>query len=88
MGVDGSDFHVLQGSESAEQTRVLEGPANAQSSDSVRRPAGHVVPAHDERTGGRRDKAGEDVDERRLAGPVRPDQAKAFARREAEIDTL
>ena len=56
--------------------------------DRVRRLAGDVVAVEDDPAGGRLVDAGEHVEERRLAGAVRADQADDRAARDREVDVV
>src|SRR5437588_311246 len=49
---------------------------------------GFVLPVEDDPPGRRPVDAGQHVEERRLPGPVRPDQADDFAARDREVDVV
>jgi hypothetical protein len=74
------DQHVFQHRHLAEQAAVLEGPAHAARRDLVRRHAVDALALEADLAGGRAHVAGDDVEQRRLAGAVRPDQRPDFAR--------
>src|SRR6266571_5879263 len=69
------DHDVLFGGHQVEQSDVLECAGQAQRGDLVRGPAGDIDVAEIDAAGGRPVQAGEHVEERRLAGTVRADQA-------------
>src|SRR5207237_6547974 len=68
-------LHVLADRETAERAAVLERPREACTPAPRRAPRGHVAIAELDRASVREVEAAEHVDERRLAGAVRPDQA-------------
>ena len=70
----------------AEEPDVLERAADAERRDLVLREPGDVAPVEDDLARRRRVGAGEHVEERRLAGAVRADQARDRAAREPEVD--
>ena len=70
-----ADEHVLERGHALEEADVLERAPDAALGDRVRRLAGDVVAVEDDLARGRLVDAGEHVEERRLAGAVRPDQA-------------
>ena len=80
------DLDVLPHREAAEGVRVLEGTGEPMPPAPVRRPAGDVALLESDLATRRPVEAAEDVDERRLAGPVRADQADDLARLELERD--
>ena len=55
-----------------EQLRVLKRPTEPQPGACVRRQAGDVQPVQQHATGIRRDEAGDEIEQRRFAGTVRP----------------
>src|SRR5262245_2586025 len=65
---------------------VLERARETLSAASMRRPAGHVAALQLDGPGCRPIETAEDVHERRLAGPVRPDEADDLALVELEVD--
>ena len=76
----GADHHVLEQRHRREQRQVLERPGDAQLGDAVGRDrrAGRW-PRNEHRPVGRLVDAADDVEHRRLAGTVRPDQAADLA---------
>ena len=66
---------VLERRHGAEEADVLERAADPERRDLVLRQSGDLVAVEDDLAGGRRVDAGEHVEERRLAGAVRADQA-------------
>ncbi len=67
---------------------MLERPREPGPPAAVRRPARDLDPAELDPARGRQVEAGEQVHERRLPGPVRPDQADDLALLEREVDIL
>ena len=65
---------------------VLEHGLDAGLARPRRVPAGHRLAAHDDLAAGRRDHAGEDLDQRRLAGAVVADQADDLADVDVQAD--
>ncbi len=82
-----ADHDVLARGHVVEEANVLERAADAPLGDRVRRLARHVLAAELDLPGGRLVDAGEHVEERRLAGAVRADQAgdRAFGDREVDV---
>src|SRR5207249_3933184 len=70
------------------QTDVLERAADASGGDRVRRLAGDLGAVEDDVPGRRLVDAGEHVEEGRLAGPVRPDQAHDRLLGHGELDVV
>jgi hypothetical protein len=71
-----------------EQADVLERPRYAHRHDLVRPATGDVAPLERDRARRRRVQAREDVEERRLARPVRPDDRDDRATRDRERDVV
>ena len=71
-----------------EQLVDLEGADDAAANPLVRGERGDVVAVEEDGPGGRLENAGEQVDQRRLAGAVRPDQGVAGAALELERDVV
>ncbi len=67
---------------------LLVASGDAEAGDAMRRPSGDVVRTEADAAGIGRQVAREQVDERRLAGAVRADDAMDLARRQLEIDTV
>ena len=67
---------------------MLEGAREPVAPAAVRRPARDVLLAEDDGAAVGLVEAAEDVDERRLAGAVRPDQADDLAAVQVEIDDV
>ena len=68
-----ADHHVLDDGHLAEEPDVLERPRHAAGGHAIGPPARDVVALEHEAPGARRQHAGDQVEERRLAGAVRPD---------------
>jgi hypothetical protein len=83
-----ADEHVLERRHVLEEADVLERPADAALGDRVRRHTGHVLAVEDDLAGGGLVHAREHVEERRLAGAVRADQADDLAPRDREVDVV
>src|SRR5262249_6318731 len=73
------DHHVLKGRELAEQANVLKRARDAEGGDAVRRQACDVAALVAQAAGRGRGEAGDEVEQRRLAGAVGPDQAEELA---------
>src|SRR6185503_7742406 len=71
-----ADQHVLEHAHRAEEVDVLERPRDAAADDPVRRGAQEILPVELHGARIRRVEAGDHVEDRRLAGPVRADQAR------------
>src|SRR4029450_8157087 len=76
---------VLERGHVLEQPDVLERPADPPLGDRVRRLAGDLVAVEDDHAPGRLVDAGDHVEERRLAGAVRADQADDRALGDGEV---
>jgi hypothetical protein len=76
---------VLANRQVVEQLDRLPGPREPQPGPRVRRLAGEV-PTVEEDAAAVADEPGDGVDERRLAGAVRPDQAEQLTRLHAQVD--
>src|SRR5712691_12591115 len=74
-GAERSDLHVLQRCERAEEPDVLEGAHHTGTCDSVAATARECFSVEQDPTRGRREDAGDTVEEGRLTGAVRPDQS-------------
>jgi hypothetical protein len=72
---EGGDLDVLADAQACERAAVLERAREPGAAAPVRTPRRHVLAGELDRPRGREVEAGEDVDERRLPCPVRPDQA-------------
>ncbi|MEI9984765.1 MAG: hypothetical protein WDN69_17085 [Aliidongia sp.] len=72
----------------AEQAQDLEGAPDPQAVSAMRRQGGDVLAAIEDAPGIRRMLAGNDIDQRGLAGAVRADQAAALARRKTHRQTV
>ncbi len=80
------DVHVVQHRQAAEQLVDLEGARDAALDPLRLRQRRQVLALEQHRAARGRQDAGEQVDERRLAGAVRPDQRVAGAALEAKVD--
>src|SRR5947209_3856500 len=69
------DEDVIAHGEGTEQPDILKSPRDAQFGDLVRGQIGNRLLVKVDRAAAGRDQAADDVEERRLARPVRPDQA-------------
>src|SRR2546427_7085234 len=74
-GSECSDLHVLQRRERAEEADVLEGPDDTRTCNPVAATARERFSVEQDSTRGRREDAGDTVEQSRLTGAVRPDQA-------------
>src|SRR5581483_3599130 len=74
-----ADQNVLDGGHVVEQADVLEGAGDAAIDDLVGLEPDNALAGEDQLAAGRREQAGDDVEERGLAGPVRADQAEHLA---------
>ena len=54
----------------------------------MRRQAGNLTPFKPDRSGGRRERAGDQIEGRRLTRPVRADEAQDLALLDREIDLI
>src|ERR1700727_2532867 len=75
MPQERADHHVLQHRHVFERDRHLEGTSDAGAGMNGRPGTGHVLAIEDDAATGRQSLAGEAIEEGRLAGAVRPDQA-------------
>src|SRR6266496_4162795 len=72
----GGDKHVLTDGEAREDPGELEGPADAEAEDTLRRPVGDWPPVQVHLAAVHPFVASDHVEQRRLAGAVRPDEAR------------
>src|SRR5215207_4938024 len=79
---------VLERSHVVEKADVLKGTGHAERRDFVRRQTDSRPTVEVDAAGGRLVDAGEDVEEGRLAGAVRPDQADDLSARDNEVDVV
>ncbi|MGX1044297.1 hypothetical protein AB7M41_004003 [Bradyrhizobium diazoefficiens] len=79
LAVEAGERDVLEDGQAAEGARNLKGAADAAVDDPVRREARDLVPGEQDRPGGRRQRAGEHVEDRALARTVGTDQAEDLA---------
>ena len=77
---------VLLDREAAKDRRFLRQIADAEAGAPVHRQIGDVTPVEHDHAGIGRDQPGDDVKARRLAGPVRAEQADRFAALDRKID--
>ncbi len=80
-----ADHHVGQDRHGAEEADVLERPADPDLDDLVRRASDERLALERDLARGRLEHAGELVEERRLAGPVRADERHDGAPRDGEV---
>ena len=80
--------HVVDHRECAEQLVDLEGAGEPEPHPRVLRQTGDVGAAQADPAGARRQRSGDQVDQRGLAGAVRPDQRVARAVRQPEVDAI
>jgi hypothetical protein len=80
--------HVLERGHLVEEPDVLERARHAQRRDLVRRLTGDARSVEDDLAAGGLVDARQHVEERRLAGPVRPDEAHDRAARDEEVHVL
>jgi hypothetical protein len=78
------EHHVIQEREPAERARDLERAANAEIDDAIWRLPGDLAPLEPDRAGIGRERAGEHVEDRALAGAVGADQADDLALLDSE----
>src|SRR5439155_6636130 len=83
-----ADQDVFEGGHLLEEPNVLEGPPDTPLGRRVRRLAADVLTVEDHASPGRLVHAGDHVEERRLPGPVRPDQAHDAAGGDDEVDVV
>ena len=84
----GGDHHVLEHAQAAEQAHPLEGPGEPGAGDLIGRPAGQVAAERQDPAAGRRQHAGDHVDQRRLARAVGADQPQDLAALEPQADAV
>ena len=82
-----ADEHVVEHRQRREQREVLEGASDAEPGDAVRRHSQQILAVEHDTTAGRLVQAADAVEERGLAGAVRPDQRAdlALLDREGEV---
>jgi len=80
--------HVLERGHVLEETDVLERAADAALGERMWRLSGQVIAGEDHAAGRRLVHAREHVEERRLAGAVRPDEADDRADGNGEVDVV
>jgi hypothetical protein len=83
---EGADHYVLERGHLVEGTQFLKRPADAEPADLVRAQPGGVAPVEPHAAGVGKGEAGDQVEQRRLAGAVRPDDAHQLARAHREGD--
>ena len=83
-----ADQDVLHHVRVVEQLDVLERPRDAEPGDPVRRQLGDVLPVEHQPPGGGRIDAADQVEDRRLARAVRPDDGKHLPRPHLEAHAL
>ena len=83
-----SDENVLDRGHLREEANVLERPPDTELDDRVRGLADDLGPVEDDGPGGRNVDTGDLVEERRLAGAVRPDQRDDRTARNGEVDVV
>ena len=77
---------ILLSSQILIQGRILEDQADP--ATHAERVTGNIEPSHARRTRRRRQQGAEDRDRRRLAGPIRPQEAERFARSDREAHAI
>ena len=80
------DEEVVEHARRREDLRHLEGARDAGDDDVARRQRGDVAPLELDRAAGRREIAGDEIDEGGLAGAVRADDADHLARCDLDLD--
>src|SRR5206468_2601334 len=85
-GAEGGDLDVLAYGQTGERPAVLERAREPEAATAVRAPRGDVASLEGHGAGRWKVEASEDVDERGLAGAVRPDQAHDLVAVELEGD--
>ena len=88
LAVIAGEHDVVEQRQAAERPGDLEGAADPLVDDAVRRSAGDLAPVKADRAGGRRQGAGEQVEDRALARAVWADQAEDFALIDLERDVV
>src|SRR6202021_1642839 len=83
-----ADADVVEHRHGAKQREILEGAADADRRHAVRREPEDAAPIEDDVTLFRRVEAAKAVEQRGLAGAVRPDQAEQLAGADREGDAL
>src|SRR5258708_29297707 len=76
---------ILEHAHASEELRQLKGARDTHRGVNVRRPAGDAAAAHDHFAAVRLQMSRESVDQRRLAGAIRPDQADEIALAHDEV---
>jgi hypothetical protein len=84
----GADAHIVEHREIGKQRYVLEGAADADLGDPVRRPPEDAPAFHQDVAGARLIKPAQAVEQRGLAGAVRSDQAEDLALMHVEGDAV
>src|SRR5437773_2090998 len=84
--VETPDAHVVEGREPGERPHELERPRDALGAHTVGRPAGDITVAEADRAAVRHQGPGDQVEERRLAGPVGTHDPDQLAVRDGEAD--
>src|SRR2546422_1430377 len=85
---EAGDLHVLERAERGERRGDLERAAHAARPDRVRREPQDLLPAVRDRAVVGAEQAGQDVEERRLAGAVRADERADLAARQVEAHAV
>src|SRR2546425_834083 len=83
-----TDANALEDRGVVEEVRDLERAADAEAGALVRPRASDVLPLEADRAVIRREETGQEIEARRLAGAVRPDQRGQAFRRNTEIDVV
>src|SRR5438552_3937824 len=83
-----SDAHVVEAGHVVEEPDVLEGASDAPSRDLVGLRPGDVTAVENDSSAGWRKKSGQNVEEGRLAGTVRPDQGEDLSSLDVEADVV
>src|SRR6476619_360252 len=79
---------IFQDREAAKQADTLERPRQTRSGDPMRLPARNVIPIRLDPAGGRRRDPGNYIDQGRLAGSIRANEAEDLAAIEAQADVV
>jgi len=79
LAEEAREHHVVEERESAERSRDLKRATDPEIDDPVRRLPGDLAPLEANRARVRRERTGEHVEDRALAGSVRADQAEDLA---------
>src|SRR5690606_34962626 len=83
-----ADAKVLEDGQAMENIGDLERAREAEPVDLVRRKAGNPRSPQSDLARSRREHAGDDVEQRRLAGAVRADEGVPLARRDRQVDVI